>query len=155
MQNDGHSDHKIIHATRVARMIKGNTRYVIKRSYKQSFIEEVRRTSWWSVYCCEDANEAAEIFTNKLSEILDRHAPVKTFQTRSNFAPWLSEETKILMQDRDRAQIWASSSKRKEDWSSYRILRNKVTKNLMNEKINWRKKSWRTVAIYQENCGPI
>jgi hypothetical protein len=77
-------------------------------SAQPTIIEEVRRTSWWSVHYCEDANEVVEIFTNKLSEILDRHAPLKTIQTRSNFA---------------------LSSKRKEDWSSYKMLRNKVTKN--------------------------
>ena len=60
---------------------------------EKSFIEEVRKASWWSVYRCEDANEAAEIFTHILTEILDRHAPVKVYQTRTNFAPWLSEET--------------------------------------------------------------
>ena len=106
---------------------------------EKSFIEDVRKASWWSVYRCEDANEAAEIFTHKLTEILDRHAPVKVFQTRTNFAPWLSEETKQLMQERDRAQIWASSSSRKEDWSNYRVLRNKVTKKLKIDKINWQK----------------
>ena len=125
VQNEGHSDHKIIHAIRVARMIKSNARYVKKRSYKhfneKSFIEDVRKASWWSVYRCEDANEAAEIFTHKLTEILDRHAQVKVFQTRTNFAPWLSEETKQLMQERDRAQIWASSSSRKEDCSNLEI----------------------------------
>ena len=50
------------------------------------------------------------------------------------------------MQDRDRAQVWASSSKKKEDWNSYRVLRNKVTKCLRNEKKSWQKKK-------MENCS--
>ena len=50
VQNEGHSDHKIIHATRVAKLIRSNARYVKKRSYKifneSYFIEEIRNTSW-------------------------------------------------------------------------------------------------------------
>ena len=141
--NEGHSDHKIIHAVRVSKSIKSQARYVKKRSYKNfdenAFMEEVKKTSWWEVYSCEDANEAAAIFTTKLSKILDRHAPVRTFQTRTNFAPWLSEETKHLMKDRDRAQLWASSTQNQTDWASYRVLRNKITKRLKSEKKDWQK----------------
>ena len=100
----------------------------------------MRKTSWWAVYSCEDANEAAEIFTSKLNKILDRHAPVKTFQTRTNFAPWLSDETKQLMKERDRAQLWASSTHNQTDWASYRAFRNKVTKRLKSEKKDWQKR---------------
>ena len=131
---EGHSDHKIIHAVRVAKMIRSHARFVKKRSYKEfdenAFISEIRKTSWWQVYSCEDANQAAEIFITKLSQILDKHAPVKTFQTRTKFAPWLSDTTKQLMKDRDLAQIQASSSRNENDWKNYRVLRNKGTKIL-------------------------
>ena len=63
----------------------------------------LKQASWWSVYCCEDVNKAAELFTQILGDILDRHAPVKVFQTRTNFAPWLSDETKNIMKERERA----------------------------------------------------
>ena len=88
-------------------MIKGNTRYVKKAAVSNLMNNLLKKR------CKEQVG--GEIFTNKLFEILDRHAPLKTFQTRSNIAPWLFEETKMLMQDRDRTQIWASSSKQKED----------------------------------------
>ena len=144
VQNEGHSDHKIIHAIRVARLIRSSARYVKLRSYKyfneNDFIEEIKQTSWWSVYCCEDANKAAELFTQIVGDILDRHAPVKVFQTRTNFAPWLSDETKNIMKERDRAQLWATSSKTKQDWATYRALRNTVTKRLKTEKNNWQKR---------------
>ena len=100
----------------------------------------MKKESWWEVYCCEDANEAAEKFTAKLNRILDRHAPIKVFQTCTRFAPWLSKETKEIMKERDRAQVWASSSKKVEDWATYQSLRNKVTKLLKTEKKDWQKK---------------
>ena len=75
VQFAGHSDHKIIHAVRVARMLKNSARYVRKRSFKEfnekDFTAEVKNVHWWPVYSCEDPDEAAQIFTDKLTEILD------------------------------------------------------------------------------------
>ena len=143
VMTEGHSDHKIIHAVRVAKMIRSHARFVKKRSYKEfdenAFISEIRKTSWWQVYSCEDANQAAEICITKLSQILDKHAPVRTFQTRTKFAPWLSDTTKQLMRERDLAQIQASCSRNENDWENYRVLRNKVTKILKTEKKAWQK----------------
>ena len=54
-----------------------------------------------------EVNEALRIFNDKLMNILDLHAPVKTIQIRNNYAPWLSNSTKELMKERDIAQHWA------------------------------------------------
>ena len=32
---------------------------------------------------------------------MDRHAPRKVFQTRKHYVPYISEETKVLMAERD------------------------------------------------------
>ena len=66
-------------------------------------------------------------------------APVKTFQVRSNFSPWLSETTKELMKERNNYQRIASETKKPEDWLKYKLLRNKINNRLKSEKINWQK----------------
>ena len=43
------------------------------------------------------------------------------------------------MKERDMAQAWAVSTKTPEDWVTYKTLRNKVTKNLKVEKVQWQK----------------
>ena len=67
-----------------------------------------------------------------MTEVLDRHAPVKMYQTKTNFAPWLSTRTKKRMSERDKAQLWASTTGNRNDWGKYRYLRNKVTKKSNN-----------------------
>ena len=68
-----------------------------KQTYKEfdenAFICNVRKTSWWQVYSSEEANQAAEICMTKFTLILNKHAPVETFQTRTKFAPWLLDTT--------------------------------------------------------------
>ena len=69
-----------------------------KRSFKnfnpEEFISEIRKIIWLDVYLCENVNQAVELMSNKITSILDIMAPIKTVQVRTNYAPWLSEETR-------------------------------------------------------------
>ena len=90
------SDHKVIMGVRFAKMIRSSTRYVTKRSFtnfdESIFLQQICNTSWWDSYQSTEANEAVEMFTNKVNFILDKMAPVKSFQTSSKYCPWLTEQ---------------------------------------------------------------
>ena len=64
-------------------------------------------------------------------------APIKVFQVRTNFAPWLSLNTKDLMKQRDIAQRKANETNVDDDWRVYKGLRNRVNNILKTEKKNW------------------
>ena len=53
---------------------------------------------------------AVDIFTRKLTDILDIMAPVKRFQIRTKYAAWVSDTTKNRMGDRDMAQQKATNT---------------------------------------------
>ena len=138
----GGSDHKIILATRyiTAQILK--PRIIHKRSYKNFdpglFLNEVRKISWWGVYSeCFDCESAARTLTGKVTEILDLMAPIRSFQVRTKYAPWLSQNTKDLIKERDHAQEKASHTKDVDDWRQYKRLRNKTTNILRTEKKHW------------------
>ena len=137
----GSSDHKLIIATRLSKSIKENIRYCKKRSYKnfseEKFLNEVEKISWWEVYASEDVDAAVDIFTRKLTDILDKMAPIKKFQVRTKYAAWLSDNNKSKIRDRDKAQQAAALSGSEEDWATYKYLRNDLTKLLRKEKVSW------------------
>ena len=156
----GMSDHKLLKVTRFAKSFKANPRYVRKRIFKNfddvKFREKLAGSDLEEVLSCTDANEAAELLVDKLIMVLDEMAPVKTIQTRSNYAPWLSEDTKSLKTERNAAQEKASLSDPPEDWRLYRSLRNQVTARSRTDRNKWEKKKlddkentstevWRTV----------
>ena len=62
----------------------------------------MEKISWWEVYASEDVDTAVDIFTSRLTDILDKMAPVKKFQMRTKYAAWLSESTKSKIKERDR-----------------------------------------------------
>ena len=96
----GGSDHKLIFATRHSKVIKKNARYVRKRCYKNFepsvFLSELEHIKWWDIYQSDNVEIAVQLFSDKLTVILDRLAPVKTIQTRTKYVPWLSKQTKQL-----------------------------------------------------------
>ena len=141
----GSSDHSVIYSVRLTGSGTDEKKSVRKRDYskfsEEKFLSAVQAVNWMCVYSCDNVDEATECLSNKLNSILDRAdmAPVKVFQPRKHFAPWLSDDTKTLMTQRDSAQVRYNSSLRAEDWEPYRLLRNKVTMKLKNEKIMWSK----------------
>ena len=137
------SDHKVIMGVRFSKMIRNKTRYVKKRSYKtfdeEAFLKSVQQLSWWDLYQQTDVSQAVELFTSKINNILDRMAPVKTFQTSSKYCPWLTEDTKVLIGERNKAQEDLSENKNDDNFRKYKTLRNKVTNSLRNDKYKWQK----------------
>ena len=137
----GSSDHSLILITRYAKNMRDRIRYCKKRSYRnfdeKAFIEEVEKISWWEVYSCTDVDQAVDIFTRRLTDILDKMAPVKKFQIRTKYAAWVTAETKANIRDRNIAQQIATESGLNEDWDKYKKLRNDVTSQLRRDKHHW------------------
>ena len=137
------SDHKVIMGVRYAKIIRNKPRYVKKRSYKNfdesAFLHRIRCTSWWDIYQSTEVDNAVNLFTSKINKILDEMAPIKTFQTTTKYCPLLTEKTKLLVKERNEAQTNLSENKTDENQEIFRKLRNKVTKALRKDKINWQR----------------
>ena len=142
--HNGGSDHKLVMCTRYTKQIITKPRIVTKRSYKnfdeEIFLQEVRNLPLWQIYSCDDPEDAVSILCYFLSSILDRLAPLKTYQVRKNYCPWLTNETKLLINDRNLAQKKASMSKCNDDWQAFKTLRNRVNSRLKAEKHTWQQK---------------
>ena len=147
---NGASDHKIIYATRFSKSIPCNERIIKKRSFKNfdklKFIEKVRNIKWWEIYSCDEVDKAVEFLSNELTHILDELAPLRVFQVRSNYAPWLSVGTKQWMKFRDEAFQAAIQSQSDYDWMNYRSLRNKVNNLLQIDKRDWKRSKLKYAA---------
>ena len=94
----GSSDHMGITITKYTKELKIKPSTIKKRSYKlfdkERFVQEIKYTDFSKVLTSENIEEAAEEFSTTFRNVLDNHAPVKIFQTRRNYCPWLTEETK-------------------------------------------------------------
>ena len=66
-------------------------------------------------------------------------APLRAVQVRTNYAPWLSTKTIILMKERDTLHEKAAQSGRREDWLLFKAVRNKINNRLKYEENKWQK----------------
>ena len=141
----------MISGIRRSKSFKSSPKYLRKRSYKkfdpQLFISAVKQIRWLDLYLCEDVDEAVEIFTKRITNILDVMAPMKTFQVRTKYAPLLSEETLEIMRTRDEAHKVAAESKTREAWVKYKQFR---TANFIMGFCSWRK-----LTIYAKDTFPL
>ena len=135
----GDSDHDIVSYTRYSKNPPIPARIVCKRSYKdfdsEAFKADVERTDWSDVYSYDDVDLATECLTRKLRYILNVHAPWVRVQQRKFFVPWITDETKELIVQRD---LWKKKAKdlalispmadqnQKDAWEEYRKYRNKI-----------------------------
>ena len=115
IESAGDSDHLAVIVTKFTKAPVTKPQTVRKRTYKnfcvEMFLTDILNSGINDlVTAIEDIEEAAEAFQRHFSKILDFHAPMKTFQMRNHYLPQISEETKLLIAERNALQEEASRS---------------------------------------------
>ena len=98
-------------------------------------------------------------FQNILSEVLDKHAPLKRKYLRANNSPFMTKQLRKMIMNRSRCKNAFLKNKTAENWEKYRILRNecvKLTKKVKREyfeklninSVNDNKKFWNTIKPF-------
>lgn len=127
----GCSDHNIVAINRKTKMPKGKPTVVYKRTYKnfcqRTYCNEVENISWADVYREDHPDLALDTFENLLHPIINKHAPIRKCTVRNKRSPWLDDEIRNLMKERDNAKMIATITGVKNDWEKYCKLRNRVT----------------------------
>ena len=95
---------------------------------------EIGKIDWEEMYESTDMNVINDFFETKVLEVLNKMAPMKTFQSRRKNKSWVSQNVKDLMADRNNLWETAKLSGRPEDWSIYKKRRNEVCKELRKDK---------------------
>lgn len=101
----GFSDHNIVALTVKAKVPKAGPKVIHRRTYRnfleKDFIFEIESIEWDAALEKMHVNAALDCFMNLFSTVCDKHAPIKKFTVRSVKAPWLDEELRNMMRDRD------------------------------------------------------
>ena len=149
----GASDHDAIAYTRFSKDPVSPARTIRKRSYKNfkeaEFLRDMSQLDFTDVYKSKDVDTATDLLNFMLVEVLNAHAPWIIFQQRKHFVPWLTSETRDMMNQRDKLKEQAkalaisegknSSAEQTELWSGYKKLRNKVNNRIKQEEVLFKK----------------
>ena len=101
------------------------------------FRTDMENAPWGNINAVDDddIDNQVTIFENIHKEIIDKHAPMRTFRVTRPATPWLTEDIKKLMDERDKYKNKFNKDKKAETDVLYKDLRNKVTHAIRKSKI--------------------
>ena len=91
---------------------------------------DLQQIEWGTILSphANDPNSMAATFHEIFESILNVNAPLRKKRIRPDSAPWITQEIKKLMKERDSAKRDAIKSP--DLWQAYKTFRNKVTKTI-------------------------
>ena len=169
----GDSDHLGVVVTKYTRSPPLKPKTIMKRNYKnfnvESFLQDVKNSNINdAVTAHNNIEDAAEEFENCFKSILDKHAPVKVFQMRKHYSPYLSEKTKELLKARKEWKELAVKSGFKSAEKISKDLGKEIKKSIVSDKkeyfekdfgdIRDTSKAWQTAKVIlgmNKNVMPV
>ncbi|KMQ86405.1 ubiquitin-activating enzyme e1 [Lasius niger] len=124
------SAHDLIYIKYGVRVERRLGRCVICRDWRNfdetALLANIRDLDWTSLlaFCCMD--EKIEIFTSKLLDIFDTHAPLKRRHFKNLFAPWLTNDIRLVMHERNLARRTWRRRRNSRDYDRFKVLRIKA-----------------------------
>ena len=92
------SDHDLIYAIRKIGLPKGKPRYIECRNFKnfdeKQFTSSLKSAKWLLIKEFDDINKACDAWKSVFLEIIDKHAPCRSFRVRNKPCPWINSELK-------------------------------------------------------------
>ena len=137
----GISDHCLIFCAYSLKKPKFKPKIVTKRDFRnfneKLFVRDMEFAPWGNILAVsdDDIDNKVTIFENIHKDIINKHAPFRTFRVTRPATPWLNEEITKLMGDRDKYKDKFNKDKKAETETIYKFLRNKVTYAIRNAKI--------------------
>ena len=138
----GISDHSLIYIAYSVKKPHFKPKFIKKRDYtffsEQEYMRDSDVAPWENVYMVEDINDKVLIFENIINDLFNKHAPMKMFRVTHPPAPWLTDDIKNVMDNRDRYKIKYNISDKNDKIAldRYKSLKNTVTSMVRKSKIN-------------------
>ncbi|CAH2207828.1 jg25905 [Pararge aegeria aegeria] len=106
---DAFSYHDLIYLSYNIRPPKSKARILLRRNFggihKSLLCDDARHLDWAAIMDVDSVDRKVEIFNTLITQLYDKHAPVRPIKIKHLPAPWLSEEIKILMHKKNTAKF--------------------------------------------------
>ena len=124
------SDHFLVYSMLNLKMPRTKPVTITTRSYKNFnenvFSDDVSKVPWDTVKVFEHIDDQVSCFNDLFLQVLEQHAPIKTFKSKCHKSKGITLEIEELMRERDRLQKRAHQTFNSYDWECYRSLRREV-----------------------------
>lgn len=132
------SDHRLSYCEISFQGRKQPPKLISFRDFKNfnidDFREDLLHTPWSNVLYINHIDEKVEFLTHHILDLFNKHAPIRTVRVSKPRAPWLTDNLKLIMKERDKARMKYNRLKTQENWNRYKNLRNFAKASLKREK---------------------
>ena len=136
-------DHEMIACTRKINNTKYEPKTITCRDYKNydanALRNELNSVDWSAVCKISNVNLAWQRMKEILTTIFDKHAPRVEKKVKGKPSPWLTDEIKSTMNERNKLLRRYRKYKKEIDFTEYKVKRNQVNILIRKEKSSYHK----------------
>ena len=136
-----HADHDIIYMSYNFKREKFTPKVISKRCMKdfsdEVFREKLDTAPWGNIYAVpeDEIGDQVTILENVFRDVVDEVAPFKTFRVTRPPTPWMTEDMKTKMHERDKLRAQYKANFDNETFEKYKELRNTINHEKRKAKI--------------------
>ena len=128
------TDHFMIFCNRTCKRPRPKPKVIKVHSFKgfdqSACITDLESQPWDTIYLFHSPDDAWFGMETFLRDVCLKHAPLRTIRVRGSQPGWMSDQIRSMMKERDKKKCKACKSKFDLDWTSYKQLRNSVTRQI-------------------------
>ena len=124
------SDHYLTYIVLNLKIPKPPPTHIITRRFRKydssKFLQDLERLPWIENSLIGDVSERVDHFNQHFLCLLNKHAPVKKVKIKHRQCPFVDEQLKQHMRERDQLLKIAKETNSPQEWQTYRAKRNEV-----------------------------
>ena len=137
----GISDHSLVCMAYTIKKPKFKAKMLTRRDFRNfneiNFSRDMEMAPWGNILAVadDDVDNKVTIFESIYNDIINKHAPFRTFRVTRPASPWLNDNIKKLMDTRDKYKNKFNIDNNPATEEIYKSLRNDVSHAIRQEKI--------------------
>lgn len=132
------SDHRFVYCVLKFECVNNPQKFITFRDIKNldmhAFNNQLNNIHWLDIVTVTDIENKVRFLTNNITKLFDTHCPYKTIRVSKPRSPWLTENLKLIYNERNKALSRFKRLKTPESWNNYKQLRNFALRSTRNEK---------------------
>lgn len=92
----------------------------------EALLTECKSLNWTDVNLSDDIDNKVQILEDNINVLFNKHVPMRVISKKRNPCPWLNDEIRSLMKQRDQLYRRYVRTKDRAFWEDYRTHRNRV-----------------------------
>ncbi|KAK3930020.1 RNA-directed DNA polymerase from mobile element jockey [Frankliniella fusca] len=134
----GFSAHDLLYAVYNLLVPPVRKQRITCRNFKHIVVDDLfndlEKAPWEEIFNCNNIDSKLEKFNGIITDVMDKHAPLKTFTAKQPSQPWMTKCIRKLIKKRNKLRIKFLKTKSAPDHEKFKDIRNKVKQEIRSAK---------------------